>query len=36
MLSKIQKEKALLVKCDVSKTLEGSVYSLLWTVNKKQ
>jgi len=36
VLSKIQEEKALLVKCDVSKMLESGVFSLLWTVSQKQ
>lgn len=36
MLSKIQKEKALSVNCDFSRTCEVSVDSILWTVNQKQ
>lgn len=36
VLSKIQKEKALPVNCDFSRTCEVSVDSILWTVNQKQ
>lgn len=36
VLSKIQKEKALPVKCDVSKMLQISIDSILWAGNQKQ